>query len=107
MNNSISLLPKEVHKLMQTGEIRLIDVREKDEFAYTSVTGSDSIPMSEFGNHLGNLSKDQKLAFICRSGARSGRVVMYLRSNGFPNVYNVTGGIIRWSNEVDPSVKKY
>ena len=43
----------------------------------------------------------------CRSGARSQRIAEFLKQAGYPNVVNVAGGILAWSDEIDPKVQKY
>jgi adenylyltransferase/sulfurtransferase len=43
----------------------------------------------------------------CRSGARSGKVVAYLRQQGFDRTYNLKGGILEWIDKIDPSQPKY
>jgi adenylyltransferase/sulfurtransferase len=47
------------------------------------------------------------MVVYCRSGARSGRAVDMLRAAGFRKVKNMTGGILRWSDDVDASIPKY
>lgn len=76
---------------------RIIDVREPMEIAQGSIPGAEAMPMSTLGNRLSEISKDEELVFICRSGARSGQVVAYLAQNGFENVYNLNGGVIGWA----------
>jgi sulfur-carrier protein adenylyltransferase/sulfurtransferase len=43
----------------------------------------------------------------CKSGARSAKAADLLRQSGFKRVLNVKGGILAWSDRVDPSVPKY
>ena len=43
----------------------------------------------------------------CRSGVRSAQAVDFLRKAGFSRVWNLKGGILAWSDEVDPSIPKY
>ena len=42
-----------------------------------------------------------------RSGQRSGKAVDFLRKAGFRKIKNLKGGILAWSDKVDPSVPKY
>ena len=43
----------------------------------------------------------------CKGGTRSAKAVQQLRDAGFRKVWNLAGGILRWSDEVDPAVPKY
>lgn len=85
---------------------QLIDCREADEFAFANLGGT-LIPMKDTPQHLAELSDDGELIIMCRSGARSAMVTNFLRQNGFPNARNLKGGILAWSDEIDPTVPKY
>jgi rhodanese-related sulfurtransferase len=76
---------------------RIIDVREQMEIAQGSIPGAEPMPMSALGTRLPELKSDEKMVFICRSGARSGQVVAYLAQNGFEDVYNLRGGVLGWA----------
>ena len=43
----------------------------------------------------------------CKSGMRSARACGILKAAGFKHVRNMKGGILAWSDQVDPSVPKY
>lgn len=85
----------------------LLDVREPDELAIASIPWAVAIPMGQIPERLAELPKDKPIAVLCRSGARSGRVTEFLNGNGFPDAANVAGGILAWSDAIDPSVPKY
>jgi adenylyltransferase/sulfurtransferase len=51
--------------------------------------------------------RDKDLVIYCRSGGRSANVCNFLRAQGFQSVINLSGGILAWSDEVDPSLQKY
>jgi len=40
-------------------------------------------------------------------GGRSAKAVEFLKKAGFGNVSNLAGGILAWSDKVDPRVPKY
>jgi rhodanese-related sulfurtransferase len=63
--------------------------------------------MSEVPAKFKEIPRDVPVYVMCHGGVRSGRVVEYLRGQGFGNVTNVRGGIGAWSAEVDPSVPVY
>lgn len=77
-------------------EASLLDVREADEWAAGRAPGARHLPMSELANRLGEIPGDDPLYVVCRSGARSGRVVGYLTAQGYPAV-NVEGGMQAWA----------
>lgn len=84
----------------------LLDVREQNEWDTGNLSpyGAVHIPMNEVPQHLDQIPKDRRVVCQCRSGGRSGRVVAFLESQGYTQVENLTGGILRWAQEVDPSM---
>lgn len=97
----------ELKKLKDSNtEFQLIDVREEHELEICEIGGSH-IAMGEVMDNLDKISKDKQVVIHCRSGARSGAICQALEANGFNNVYNLKGGIIAWSTEIDPSITKY
>ncbi len=88
----------------------IIDVREPDEFALASIAGAQLIPMQSIPAEfqlLERLADESDLLVICHHGVRSLQVVSWLRSRGLDNCFSLTGGIDRWSKEVDSSVPRY
>ena len=86
----------------------LLDVREPFEWNIANLGeyGAKMIPMKEVPAALDQLDRDQEIIVYCRSGARSANVVQFLQANGFDAV-NLTGGILAWAREIDPSVTTY
>lgn len=87
-------------------DFQLIDVREPHEVEIAQI-GGELIPMSTVMDNLERIARDKKVIIHCRSGARSGAIVQALEKQGFDNLYNLKGGILAWSNEIDPSIPKY
>jgi adenylyltransferase/sulfurtransferase len=85
----------------------LIDVREPHEFQICRIPGSTLIPLGELPKRLGELNRDDEFVMHCKSGVRSGKAVDLMKQNGFRKVRNMKGGILAWSDKVDPSVPKY
>ncbi len=102
-----ALSPMDADVRVRAGEVLLVDVRPADERAIASV----GVPFKTFdGNgraELEALPKDTALAFLCRSGGRSQQAAEEFRARGFTRVYNVTGGINAWADEVDGTISKY
>jgi rhodanese-related sulfurtransferase len=99
---------KELSELKLTGaDFQLIDVREPNEFEVAEI-GGELIPMNSIPQNVDKFSKDKQVIVHCRSGKRSGDVINWLETNhSFENLYNLKGGILAWSDEIDPSVQKY
>jgi len=74
----------------------LIDVRERDEFAALRVEGAVLLPLSSFADTYEQLPRDRPLLMMCAAGKRSLAAADHLTRHGFPDVTNVTGGIIAW-----------
>jgi adenylyltransferase/sulfurtransferase len=94
-------------KIDRGDKFTLIDVREPHEFQIGRIPGSTLIPLGELPKRLSELDPNAEIVAHCRSGARSQKAVDLLKQHGFKNVRNMTGGILAWSDKVDPSVPKY
>lgn len=79
----------------------LLDVREPDEFADCRIEGATLIPMRTIPARLHELDRAADVVMVCRSGARSYHAGMFLKQNGFERVYNLAGGVIAWSRDVE------
>lgn len=99
---------KELSELRATeADFQLIDVREPNEYEVAEI-GGELIPMNSVPQNVDKFSKDKQVVVHCRSGKRSGDVINWLEANHrFENLYNLKGGILAWSDEIDPSVQKY
>ncbi|MGS1077577.1 Grx4 family monothiol glutaredoxin [Pseudoxanthomonas beigongshangi] len=102
-----ALSPMDADAKVRAGEVLLVDVRPADERAIAAV----SVPFKTFDGNgradLEALPKDTALAFLCRSGGRSQQAAEEFLARGFTRVYNVTGGINAWADEVDGTISKY
>jgi rhodanese-related sulfurtransferase len=89
-------------------EMLLLDVREDWETELAPVPAEIlHIPMGEIEERLGKLDPKRETVVICRSGGRSLEVARFLERNGFVSVYNLVGGILAWSRDVDPAIPQY
>ena len=99
-----------VHAMQAAGEdFLLLDVREPNEFEVAKIEGSQLIPMGEIGERLEELEpyRDRRIVVHCHHGGRSLRVTQALRTQGFTQCQNMTGGIDVWSQQIDESVPRY
>ena len=76
----------------------LIDVREPIELQGGNIPNSINIPMQEIPARLNELPNDRPLVIYCHLGIRSLHVINYLKSNGYENLSNLTGGIDAWES---------
>jgi rhodanese-related sulfurtransferase len=106
MVSEITASQLQARRVAGTGPV-VIDVREGWELQLASIPGVLHIPMNEIPAKLAELDKDSEIVVMCRSGGRSMQVAQFLARNGFQSVANLTGGILAWSREVDPSVQQY
>jgi len=100
--------PRDLARRMTAADdIQLIDVREPHEWEIARISGARLIPLDGLGESLHTIDQDRDLVFYCRTGARSAAAVIQLQAAGFTRVWNLAGGIARWSDEVDATVPKY
>jgi adenylyltransferase/sulfurtransferase len=85
----------------------VLDVREPAEFGICRLPGAQLVPLAELASRMDELPRDVELVVHCKAGARSARAVALLRANGFSDVRNLSGGILRWIDEIDPSLARY
>jgi rhodanese-related sulfurtransferase len=78
-------------------DVYLLDVREPDEWDAGHAPGAHHLPMMEIPARMAEVPADVDVVVVCRSGARSGRVVSYLIGNGWDNVRNLDGGMQSWA----------
>jgi molybdopterin/thiamine biosynthesis adenylyltransferase/rhodanese-related sulfurtransferase len=86
--------------------IKVVDIREPNEYAAAHIPGVMFLPLSELQLRLDELNPEQAYYIHCRSGGRSMKLVQFLKENGFKNVKSVAGGIHAWADTFDPSMPK-
>ena len=84
----------------------LLDVREPYEYRIANL-GGHLIPLGELRQRVNELDPSREIVVQCRSGARSQQAAEFLQQAGFKKVQNLAGGILAWSDKVDPTVQKY
>jgi len=98
---------KELKRRIDAGEdVQLIDVREPYEYQIAQI-GGKLIPQNEAPQRLAEIDREREIVVHCRSGVRSQRIAEFLKQAGYPRVVNLSGGILAWSDEIDPKVQKY
>ena len=85
----------------------LVDVREPFEHDIARIPGSKLIPLGELPGRLSELDSADEIVLHCKSGRRSAQALRVLKEAGFARLWNVSGGIEAWADQIDPSVPKY
>jgi len=102
------LAPLELATRMRRADpLDVIDVREPYEWRIARIEGARMIPLGRIGAAVGDLPRDREIVLYCHHGVRSRAAAEFLASQGFDGVWNLSGGIDRWSAEVDPTVPTY
>jgi adenylyltransferase/sulfurtransferase len=106
-NGIPEMTPRELKTRLDRGDdLYILDVREPHEYQICNLRGN-LIPLGQLPNRVNELDSSREIVAHCRSGKRSADAVEFLRKAGFQKVWNLKGGILAWSDEVDPSVPKY
>jgi len=106
-NGVPQLSVKEFKQRIDAGEnLFLLDVREPYEYQIAQIGGT-LIPQNDVPQRLAEIPRDREIVVQCRSGARSQRIAEFLKQSGYSKVVNLAGGILAWSDEIDPKVQKY
>ena len=89
-------------------DVQIVDVREANEVAIAKIPNSIHIPLAQIVNRMNEIDQTRETVVHCKMGGRSARAIALLKQAGFQGeLTNLTGGIVAWSNDVDPSVPKY
>ncbi|CAN5776069.1 hypothetical protein BH20ACI4_BH20ACI4_04420 [soil metagenome] len=99
----------QLREKMDAGEdIQLIDVRQPDEHDFANIEGAKLIPLGEIVKRMDEIDENRETVVHCKAGGRSAKAIQALQQAGFKgDLKNLAGGIIAWSNDVDPKVPKY
>jgi molybdopterin/thiamine biosynthesis adenylyltransferase/rhodanese-related sulfurtransferase/molybdopterin converting factor small subunit len=108
VNHATEITSLELKQRLDRGDrLKIIDVREPNEYQINRIPGSELIPLGDIPKRYGELNPEDELVMHCKSGVRSGKAADFLRSVGFKRVLNLKGGILDWIDKVDPSQPKY
>ncbi len=87
--------------------VKVLDVRERAEYAIARIPGAMLLPLSELSTRFAELDPNREYYLHCKAGIRSRQAMGFLHAHGFKHLKNVKGGILAWSEEIDPQVPKY
>ena len=105
--NLPEITPRELKSRLDRGDdLFILDVREPHEYQICNLKGQ-LIPLGDLSRRVSELDSSREIVAHCRSGKRSADAVEFLRKAGFRKIWNLKGGILAWSDEVDPAMPKY
>ncbi len=107
VTNIPEITPRELKARLDKGDdVFILDVREPHEYQICNLHGH-LIPLGELSRRVHELDSSKEIVAHCRSGKRSAEAVDFLRKAGFRKIWNLKGGILAWSDEIDPTIPKY
>jgi len=102
------ILPAQLAARIADGErLEIIDVREPYEWQIGHIPGARLVPLDRIQQEIPRLDKSRETILYCKVGARSRFAAQQLAEAGVADVRNLAGGIIRWIDEVDPTMARY
>jgi sulfur-carrier protein adenylyltransferase/sulfurtransferase len=100
--------PSQLALRLAKGEaLEIIDVREPYEWEIGHIPGARLVPLARIAEEIPRLDKRRETILYCKVGARSLRAAHQLAGAGVTDVRNLAGGILRWIDEVDPTMARY
>jgi len=100
--------PSQLAQRLERGEkLEIIDVREPYEWQIGHIPGARLVPLGQIAEEIPRLDKRRETILYCKVGARSMNAAKQLASAGVADVRNLAGGILRWIDEVDPTMPRY
>jgi adenylyltransferase/sulfurtransferase len=100
--------PSQLAQRLERGEkLEIIDVREPYEWQIGHIPGARLVPLDRIAEEIPRLDKRRETILYCKVGARSMRAAQQLASAGVTDVRNLAGGILRWIDDVDPTMPRY
>ena len=107
-DGTAEITPRELKALLEHGPSTVIlDVRNPEEIAICRIAGSTVIPLPDLTDRLNELDRAASYVVHCKSGMRSAKAIGIMQAAGFSRLKNLSGGILAWIKEVDPSLPVY
>ena len=98
--------PEEAQALIETGGVKLLDVRTPEEFAAGHIAGAENVDFyaADFADRIDALDQGESYVVYCHTGNRSGKATALMADKGFASVTDVDGGIEAWTTAGLPTV---
>lgn len=106
----LEISPQEFHQeWLQGWRPLLVDVREPHEWEIANLSSYQArlMPLSGLQERMAELSACDDIVLYCKTGGRSAKAQALLLEAGIENVKNLSGGILRFAEEVDHSLQRY
>ena len=107
--NTASITPSELRRLLDDDAVALIDVRDPAEWEINHIDGAVLIPMPEIDSRdgLDRIPAGRTPVLYCKTGVRSARALAALHTAGYPGALHLSGGIVAWAREFEPDMVQY
>jgi len=95
--------PKKWNELIKKKVTFLIDVRKPFEHKVGTFKGAVNPNVNhfrDFPEYLDKIKREQTVAMFCTGGIRCEKASVYLKKNGFKNVYQLKGGILNYLEKI-------
>ena len=107
MTDNFEISPRDVKQRLDNGDkIFLVDVRQNWEHQLCRIEGATLVPLHTIESSLALFDDAKEVVVYCHHGVRSLNAVVWLHQQGI-SARSMSGGIARWSEEIDPSVPRY
>lgn len=100
---AVNIKAEDAYKLVsKVDDLFVLDVRTPFEFQQVRLEGARLIPVDQLKKRINELPKNRPILVYCAVGSRSSQVVNYLARHGYPELYNLYGGIYSWAQKGYP-----
>ena len=103
---AVNIKAEDAYKLVnKVDNLYVLDVRTPFEFQQVRLEGALLIPIDQLKKRIKELPKNRPILVYCAVGSRSAQVVNYLARHGYPELYNLYGGIYSWAQKGYPIIQ--
>src|SRR2546428_2855444 len=89
VNSATEITSVELKQRLDRGDkLKIVDVREPDEYQINRIPGSELIPLGDVPKRVNELNPDEEIVVHCKMGGRSAKAADFLRSVGVKKVLN-------------------
>lgn len=88
------------NEMIGSNKVTVIDVRTSAEFLAGHIPNATLIPLDKIEKSQSELDKNKEYIIVCSAGSRSAKASTLLAEKGFKHIYNLSGGMHKWTGEV-------
>lgn len=93
---------EEARELIDSGGVKVYDVREPGEYAQGHIPGARLVPLGKIIGNAAELIQEDDIVFVCEVGQRSAVAAEFAAALGRQNLYNLEGGTSAWRQKGYP-----